>query len=158
MLNNEDLQSTINDKMIDEITIVKIEKAIDLICALYRNDLITDAYIVGSVAKGTSRKESDIDILIINPILPAAADIPPLPIILPYSQSEEEKVIESLRLNITSVLQNIGVEFKEISLKDIVLWYQLYKGEIFHIMPQNKYVIESPNIQITKDMCRELKL
>lgn len=140
--------------MTDEILREKIEKTIELICPLYRKGLITDAYIVGSVAKGTARKESDIDILIMNPILHMAADLPPMPIVLPYSQSEEEKIEETLRLNITGTLQSIGVEFKEISLKDIILWYQLYKGEIFHIMPQNKYYIDSPYyIRITRDTC-----
>ena len=71
-----------------------------------------------------------------NPILRTAADLPPMPIVFPFSQSEEEKIVETMRLKITSTLQSIGVEFKEISLKDIILWYQLYKGEIFHIMPQ----------------------
>lgn len=139
--------------MQDETIREKIEKSIELICSLYKNDLITDAYIVGSLIKGTARKESDIDIIIINPILHTAADMPPFPIVLPYTQSEEEKITESLRLNIASVLQNIGVEFKEISLKDIYLWYQLYRGELFHIMTQNTNKIGAPHIQITRNMC-----
>ena len=139
--------------MQDEIIRQKIEKSIELICPLYKNDLITDAHIVGSLVKGTARKDSDIDIIIIHPLLLNAADIPPIPTVLPYTQSEEEKITESLSLEIARVLQNIGVEFKEIYLKDIILWYQLYKGEIFDIMTRNKYDIESPNIQITRDMC-----
>lgn len=139
--------------MRDEIIREKIEKSLELICSLYKNDLITDAYIVGSFAKGTARKESDIDIIIINPLLLNAADMPPIPTILPYTQSEEEKRTESLRLEIANVLQNIGVEFKELSLKDIILWYQLYKEELFHIMTRNNSLIESPNIQITRKMC-----
>lgn len=153
MSNNEYLQDTIHDEIRDEIIIVRIEKAIELICSLYRNNLITDAYIVGSLAKGTSRKESDIDILIVNPILLSAADIPPIPTVLPYSQSEEEKIVELLQLNITSTLQNIGVEFKEMSIKDIMLWYQLYKGEIFHIMTRKYFTGLTPHIQITRDIC-----
>ncbi len=139
--------------MQDELIRQKIEKSIQLICLLFRHNLITDAYIVGSLVKGTAREESDIDIIIINPLLLNAADMPPIPIVLPYTQSEEEKITESLRLEIAKVLQNNGTEFKEIYLKDIILWYQLYKGELFHIMTRNKYLIESPNIQITKDMC-----
>lgn len=139
--------------MQEEIIRQKIEKSIELICSLYKKDLITNAYIVGSLVKGTAREESDIDIIIINPILLRAADMPPLPIVLPYTQSEEEKIVEDLRLKIVGILQNIGVEFKEINLKDIILWYQLYKGEIFHIMTQNKYDIDSPNIQITREIC-----
>jgi hypothetical protein len=87
MSNNENLQDIGYDKYIDglanELVVTRIEKAIELICSLYTKDLITDAYIVGSLAKGTSRKESDIDILIVNPILLSAADIPPTPTILP---------------------------------------------------------------------------
>jgi len=139
--------------MQDEIIRQKIEKSIELICPLYKNDLITDAYIVGSLVKGTARKDSDIDIIIIHPLLLNAADMSPIPTVLPYTQSEEEKITESLSLEIARVLQNIGVEFKELSLKDIILWYQLYKGELFHIMTRNEYIIESPNIQITRKMC-----
>jgi hypothetical protein len=81
------------------------------------------------------------------------ADMPPIPIVLPYSQSEEERRIESLRLEITHTLQNIGVEFKEMHLKYVDLWYQLYKGEIFHIMPQEHFAGSTPYVQITRDMC-----
>jgi predicted nucleotidyltransferase len=157
MSNNEDLQEIGYDEYIDgladEIVVLRIEKAIEIICPLYIKNLITDAYIVGSLAKGTSRKESDIDILIINPILLSAADIPPTPTVLPYSQSEEEKIVETLQLNITNTLQSIGVEFKEMYLKDIMLWYQLYKGEIFHIMTRKYFPGLTPHIQITRDMC-----
>jgi predicted nucleotidyltransferase len=141
------------ERLADEIVIIRIEKSIELICHLYRHGLITDAYIVGSLAKGTSRKESDIDIIIINPILLSASDIPPIPTILPYSQSEEEKLVELLQLSITGVLQDIGVEFKEMYLKDIKLWYQLYKEEIFHIMTSNYFKGLTPYIQITRDLC-----
>lgn len=139
--------------MQDEIISQKLEKSLELICQLYKDNLITDAYIVGSLVKGTARKESDIDIIIINPLLLNAADLPPKPTVLPYTQSEEEKITESLSLEIVRVLQNIGVEFKEIYLKDIILWYQLYKEELFHIMTRNEYLIESPNIRITRKMC-----
>lgn len=157
MLNNEDLQDKGYDEYIegltDETIVLRIEKAIELICPLYENNLITDAYIVGSLAKGTSRKESDIDILIVNPILLSAADMPPTPTVLPYSQSEEEKIVEDLQLRITDTLQDIGVEFKEMSLKDMMLWYQLYKGEIFHIMTRKDFPGLTSHIQITRDMC-----
>lgn len=48
--------------MDEDIIKNKIEKAIDLICQLYKAEIITDAIIIGSVAKGTARKDSDIDI------------------------------------------------------------------------------------------------
>lgn len=140
---------------LDIILQTKIEKTLDIICPLYKEKLITEAYIVGSVAKGTATKESDIDIIIINPILPRAADLPPLPIVLPYSPSKEEDKIESLRLTITGVLENIGVKFKEISIKEFPLWYQFYKGEIFHIMtrPNTKDIDMKESINMTRDLC-----
>ena len=45
----------------------KIEKSIEIICTLYKNQLITDGYIIGSVAKETAKKESDIDLVLVNP-------------------------------------------------------------------------------------------
>ena len=143
--------------MNDKATKEKIEKSIDLICPLYENDLITDAFIVGSVAKGTARPESDIDIILVNPIMHDAADLPPLPIVLPYTQSREEEQLELLRLLIANTLKDIGVEFKEIELKDIILWYQLYKGEIFHIMTRRSRKDVTPDsIEIKRDMCKRV--
>ena len=143
--------------MDDKITKEKIEKSIDLICPLYENNLITDAFIVGSVAKGTAKPESDIDIILVNPIMHNASDLPPLPIILPYIQSKEEEQLELLRLSISNTLKCIGVEFKEIGLKDIILWYQLYKGEIFHIMTRRSRIDITPDsIEIPRDVCKRI--
>jgi len=49
---------TVNIKEImnEDIIREKIEKAIDLTCQLYKYDIITNAIIIGSVAKGTARK------------------------------------------------------------------------------------------------------
>ena len=44
----------------------KLKIATDLICQLYNHNIITDALLFGSVAKGTATKESDIDIYLIN--------------------------------------------------------------------------------------------
>ena len=45
--------------MDEDIIRKKIENAIDLICQLYKHNIITDALITGSVARGTVKKESD---------------------------------------------------------------------------------------------------
>ena len=139
-----------NDKIIQN----KIEKSLEIICPLYRANLIIEAYIIGSVAKGTARKESDIDIIIVNPdFLMGVADLHPLPIVLPYTSSEEVDKRELIRLNIANILKNIGVEFKEIEKKDFPLWHQLYKGELFHLIPQKIFIDNLPHIKITKDLC-----
>jgi predicted nucleotidyltransferase len=118
----------------EDIVKYKIQKAIDFVYPLYWIDLIDNAFIVGSVAKGTARKESDIDIIIVNPILHNAEDLSPTPTVLPYIQNKEEEATESLRSQIVDTLKSFGVEFKEIYKKDMSLWYQFYDGEIFHIM------------------------
>ncbi len=141
-----------NENIIKE----KIEKALDIICPLYNANLIIQAFIVGSVAKGTARKDSDIDIIIVNPMLHNAADLPPT-ITLPYSPSKEEEMIELLRSQIVDILISIGVEFREIYRKESQLWHQFYNGEIFHIMTRKdiKYLINDfkDYIEITRDLC-----
>ena len=139
--------------MDEDIIKYKIEKAIDLICQLYKADIITGAIIIGSVAKGTARKESDIDIYIINPGFLNAADLPPSRTILPYSPSEEEEKTELLRSQVVDILKNIGVEFKELRIKDIPLWYQLYGGELFHLMTRDRINPFMEGIEITRDLC-----
>ena len=145
----------VKNKMDEEIIKNKIEKAIDLICSLYKAEIITDAIITGSVAKGTARKESDIDIYIINPGFINAADLPPSPTILPYTPSEEEEKTELLRSRIVDILKNIGVEFKELSIKNMPLWYQLYKGELFHLMTRDRVNPFMEGIEITRDLCTD---
>lgn len=51
----------------NKIICSKLEKTSELISLLYRKDLITDAYILGSVARGIVENKSDIDIFVINP-------------------------------------------------------------------------------------------
>jgi len=141
--------------MDENIIKYKIERAIELICHLYNADIITDAIIIGSVAKGTARKESDIDIYIVNPGFLNAADLPPSRTVLPYSPNEKEEKIELLRSRIVSILKNIGVEFKELHIKEFPLWYQLYKGELFHIMTRNRINPFMEGIEITRDLCTD---
>ena len=139
--------------MDEDVIKYKIEKAVDLVCQLYKADIITSAFIVGSIAKGTARKESDIDIILINPNFINAADLPPLRTILPYRPSEKEEKTELLRSQIVDILKNIGVEFKELHTKDIPLWYQLYGGELFHIMTRDRINPFIEEIEITRDLC-----
>ena len=124
----------------------KIEKSAELICRLYRDNLITDAYIIGSIAKGTVRKESDIDILLINPKFEFSME---------YMSPDEES--ENLK-KVVDKLKNIGTKFKLIEReKDLIyrFWYQLYKEEMFHIMPQKYFINSLPHIQITSDICND---
>jgi predicted nucleotidyltransferase len=147
-----------NKKIMDENLIKeKIEKSLDIICPLYKLNLIEQAFIVGSVAKGTAHKGSDIDIIIVNPIMHNAADLAPISPVLPYNPDKEEVIIESLRVKIVDLLENMGVEFKEIYKKDMHLWHQLYNGEIFHLMTRKDVrfllIDFKEYIEITKDMC-----
>ncbi len=149
--------------MDEDIIKYKIEKAIDLICQLYKSKIITDVFIVGSVAKGTARKESDIDIYLINPLFKELVEVEPLfeGQFLPLSPRLEETEIEELlatwraNIDLVNILKNIGVEFKQIERKDEIFWYQLYRGELFHLMTRdrsNPFIIEE-GIKITKDLC-----
>lgn len=129
-----------DDKVIQD----KIQKALELICPLYKDGLITDAYVIGSVAKGTATKESDIDILIINPEFEFYLE-----------QLDPDEWAENIK-KVVDRLKNMGVQFRRIEKKDVVIWkfwYELYKDELFHIMPQKVFFNSLPNIQITKDLC-----
>ena len=131
--------------MDDKITQDKIERSLEIICPLYRENLITDAYIIGSVAKGTAKKESDIDILIINPLFEAYLE--------ELSPDEE---LENIK-KVVDKLKDMGVQFKLIAKEKEVIfnfWYQLYKDELFHIMPQRYFINSLSHIRITEDLCR----
>lgn len=132
----------------------KIEKAIFLICQLYKYGIITNAFITGSVARGTAKKESDIDINLINPLFIKTADIPPEIFIEKFLRKEEKEKFSSY-LELSKILKDIGVEFKQMQIKDFVLWYQLYEGEIFHLMtaPSKDDVLQQENIEISKNFC-----
>ena len=148
--------------MDEDIIKHKIEITIDLICRLYREELITQAFIVGSVAKGTARKESDIDIYIINPLFQELVEVGPIfewqSIPPPYPgemESNVEKLFALWRANIDLVhtLKDIGVEFKQIERKEEVFWYQLYRGELFHIMTRKILNPFIEGIEIARYMC-----
>ena len=131
--------------MDDKITQDKIERSLEIICPLYRENLITDAYIIGSVAKGTAKRESDIDILIINPLFEAYLE--------ELSPDEE---LENIK-KVVDKLKDMGVQFKLIAKEKEVIfnfWYQLYKDELFHIMPQRYFINSLSHIRITEDLCQ----
>lgn len=125
--------------MNDNITRKKIESAIDLLCRLYQYDIITDAYIFGSVAKGTAIKESDIDIYLVNPSFHNVDDIFRSPL------SNYDLIL---------ILEDMGIEFIEISRKDLrPMHYQLYKGELFHLVTRDRINPFIEGIEIKKDLC-----
>lgn len=131
--------------MDDKIIQDKIERSLEIICPLYRENIITDAYIIGSVAKGTAKRESDIDILMINPLFEAYLE--------ELSPDEELENIKKL----VDKLKDMGVQFKLIvKEKEVIFnfWYQLYKDELFHIMPQRYFINSLSHIRITEDLCQ----
>ncbi len=145
--------------MNDTIRRDKIKKSMNIICRLFDKNQITDAYIVGSVAKGDIKKESDIDVVVINPILnpifPISADLPPFKS-LSSKPNKDERKSEELRMKIVDTLKDdIGVEFKELSRKDgVSFWYQTYKGDIFHIMTARGKEFIKDGINIDRRVCR----
>jgi len=151
--------------MNEDIIKHKIQKAIELICRLYKDDIITTAYIVGSVAKGTARDESDIDIYLIHPSFEETSELEPESVESitesPYLDKEEKREFLERRIahiNLSHKLEEIGAESKILSLTDIDFWYQLYNGEAFHIMtaPNIDIIsIEETHIEITRDLCQQ---
>lgn len=134
----------INDKKIkNKIIKGKIEKSFEIINILYKNNLITYAYILGSVAKGTANQYSYIEINIVNPLFEI------------QNLSDLRPIIDTESPNIESVinqLKEIGIKFKIIKIKDLEFWYQIHRNELFHIVltKDEKFSIK-PRIRFTKD-------
>ena len=147
----------------------KMEKTLEIVCTLYKNDLITEAYIVGSFAKSIIenipfKEESDIDILILNPFFET-----------PSCELVEEDIDRPVQGKVIKALREIGASFKNITLqtskqmKDIppedYLYFSfvIYKDDIFHIMPfwtredVVKIGMTRLNIPISKNDCRNYK-
>lgn len=120
---------------------------------LYKKQLVTDAYIIGSVARGLVSKDSDIDLVLVNPkfegnLLYLDSD---------YDKGEIGKLINNLK--------DIGIEFKLLQRArkphEGKRWYQIYKTELFHIAAVSTSIdikkhIDLKNeehIQIKKDLC-----
>lgn len=126
----------------------KIEKSIEIICVLYKNQLITDGYIIGSVAKGTAKKESDIDLILVNPRF----EFSTLSLSPHYDMEEIGKVVNLLK-SMKVEFKLIEREKKEYKEKE---WYQIYKDELFHIsiVLMNLDIKKEESLRITKDICR----
>ena len=117
----------------------KIEKSFEIINILYKNNLITDAY----VTKGTADQYSYIEINIINPLFEI------------QNLSDLRPIIDTESPNIKSVidqLKEIGIKFKIIKIKDLEFWYQIHRNELFHIVltKDEKFSIK-PRIRVTKE-------
>lgn len=137
----------INNKIIKKITskmLSKIEKSFEIINILYENNLITDVYIVGSVAKGTANQYSDIEINIVNPLF----EIQNLSDLSPIVGTESSPNIKM----VVDQLKDIGIKFKIIKIKDLEFWYQIHRNELLHIVlsKDEKFSVK-PRIRITKE-------
>ena len=127
---------------------IKIEKALELVCPLFKDGLITDAYLVGSIAEGKATNFSDIDINLINPLFEINPSFPV------FDLMPEEKYSPNIK-KIVDYLKQFGIEFKMIKRKNIDFWYQFYKGELFHIMlTKDEKDTLMPRFQITKELCK----
>jgi len=148
---------------INKINQDKIILSIELVCPMLKKKLITEAFIVGSVAKGTAKPESDIDIYLINPDfkkqLPGSKyDVQLVP---SFSKNIEDNIEGNIYTDkIVQLLIDNGVEFKWLLTKHRNLWQCLYKNEIFHFM----YDYESESIkkageylEITEEICNEVE-
>ena len=127
----------------NKMTKGKIEKSFEIINILYKNNLITDAYILGPVAKGTADQYSYIEINIVNPLFEI------------QNLSDLRPIIDTESPNIKSVidqLKEIGIKFKIIKIKDLEFWYQIHRNELFHIVltKDEKFSIK-PRIRVTKE-------
>lgn len=132
----------------DNIICSKLEKTAELISLLYRQNLITDAYIVGSVARGTTTNRSDIDIFLINP---------------KFEETNTQLFPDVEHANIKALVDylkyiNIKFEKLDIQTKDTFgSYFQVYKDETFHIMYSDKFESMESNeyLKITRTYCNE---
>lgn len=165
----------------EDIIYSKLEIATDLICRLYFHNIITDAIIFGSVARGTATKDSDIDIYLVNPQFQDEDNL--------TLSAVPETIIDSLFLTddlkknflekwgpiveLIKILRDIGIEFKEITRRDLGIFsnshpyqdscpdsysasYSFYKGELFHLLTRdrvNPFMLDE-SIIITRDICK----
>ncbi len=132
-----------DEKIKDKTIKSKIEKSFEIINILYKNNLITDAYIIGSVARGTANQYSDIDINIVNTLF----EIKDISILSPIALKESPNI-----KMVIDQLKEIGIKFKIIKIKDLEFWYQIHRNELFHIIliKDEKFSIK-PRIRITKE-------
>jgi len=72
-------------------------------------------------------------------------------------QLDPDEELKNIK-KVADKLKDMGVEFKLIAKEKEVIfnfWYQLYKNELFHIMPQRYFINSLPHIRITDDLCKE---
>lgn len=130
----------------NKIIYSKLEKITEFLSILYRQDLITDAYIVGSVTRGTAESKSDIDIFLINPKFEET-----------NTQLFPDTEYPNIKLLI-DYLKSINVKFEKFDIptkETFGFYFQIYKDEIFHIMYSNKFeLMESDEyLKITRTYC-----
>lgn len=139
----------------------KMQKALEIICTLYKKDSIKEAYIVGSFAKSVIenipfKETSDIDTIIVNPLF----ELDPGDVNMPVQE------------NVINALREIGASFKYITLplskqfpdafpEDYLYFsYVIYKNDVFHIMPfweMEVSIVDGlmpTNISISNDDCK----
>ena len=124
----------------------KLEKTAEFISLLYRQDLITEAYIIGSISRGIAKDKYDIDIFLINPNF-EETNAQLFPDIEHYNI---KKLIDYLKLI------NVKFEKLDVPTKGIFgFYFQIYKDEIFHIMYSDKFEPTESNehLKITKAYC-----
>lgn len=132
----------------NKIIYSKLAKTTELISLLYRQDLITDAYILGSVSRGIAKNKSDIDIFLINH---------------KFEETNTQLFPDVEHFNIKKVvdyLKSINVKFEKLDVpkkETFGLYFQIYKDEIFHIMYSNKFesIESSEYMKITRSYCNE---
>lgn len=125
----------------------KVEIATELICKLYENNFIEDAFIVGPVATGTVTKKSEIGIVIVNPLFESTIEFFFLQINFPEEDKKTqipsyEEIISDFNPivgQIVEFLENTGVR-SYLSEKELTpevgpepVIYQTYKGELIQI-------------------------
>jgi len=130
---------------INKINQDKIILAIELVCPILKEKLITEAFIVGSVAKGTAKPESDIDLIFYHPN--------------PKKNGDEVHMMDINKYlhNNTKIINK--KEIKHGLLHDFN--YHLYKDELFHIMYYYGYdsnsIKTSEYLEITEEICNEVE-
>jgi predicted nucleotidyltransferase len=130
----------------DKIICSKLEKTAELLSLLYRQNLITEAYIVGSISRGVAKDKSDIDIFLINPN---------------FEETNTQLFPDIEHYNIKKLvdyLKSINVKFEKLDIptKDIFgHYFQIYKDEIFHVMYGGNFESMESNeyLKITKAYC-----
>lgn len=135
----------------------KILKTLELICPLYINNLITNAYIIGSIAEGIVDEEFPIELILQSPlvirhtfkIFPGSHD---------YAINKIAKYLKN----------TMGVKFYRIKLdeedeeeykEEDEEWIMEYKNEYFYTQIFDKYIPEKdkPIMMITRNLCMKLR-